>query len=145
MQFWVAFDYQRGKAEAADVWLDLEKHILDQGTFDLILLAAAHEADARPATVNKGLTPKMPQGWLSGRRYEDYQTQLEADAGGQEREWYQTWPAVLDRANTLGIMCRDFPQPLDLITELIRAMEEAGEEIPAGLLAWRDDLAEKAA
>jgi hypothetical protein len=67
-QFWETFGYKSGKAEAADAWLDLK---VDEESVMAILAGAAKEAQARPGLLQQGRTPKMAQGWLSGRRWED--------------------------------------------------------------------------
>lgn len=67
-QFWTAFDYKSGRAEAADAWYDLSA---DDATFEQIISAAKAEAARRPKLLAEGKTPKMAQGWLSGRRWED--------------------------------------------------------------------------
>ncbi len=71
-KFWAAFDYKRGKAEAADAWLDLAPH---KELVDTIVEGAKREAAARQILTKKGQTPKMAQGWLSGRRWEDETSQ----------------------------------------------------------------------
>jgi len=68
--FWMAFDYRKGKAEAADVWLEIEKNLSDE-TYKAIIAGAKREALARPELLENNKTPKMAQGWLSGRRWED--------------------------------------------------------------------------
>ena len=65
--FWEKFDYKRGKADAADAWLD--EYSVD--LFPAIIAGAEREARRRPDLQAKGRTPKMAQGWLSGRRWED--------------------------------------------------------------------------
>jgi hypothetical protein len=67
-QFWILFNYKSGKAEAADSWLDIPNY---QDSLPKILLAAKAEADKRPDMIANGRTPKMAQGWLSSRRWED--------------------------------------------------------------------------
>lgn len=67
--FWEAFGYKRGKAEAADAWLDLWP--LSEGDLSRVLAGARREAGARPALLARGRTPKMAHGWLAGRRFED--------------------------------------------------------------------------
>jgi len=68
-QFWKTFAKFDGKAEAADAWLDLKvtKKLLPD-----ILYGAEQEAKHRNILLDKGLTPKWPQGWLSGRRWEKW-------------------------------------------------------------------------
>lgn len=68
LRFWDAFDYKLGKAEASDVWIDLSP---DEPTTGKIITAALAEAGRRPMLKEQGRTPKMAQGWLSGRRWED--------------------------------------------------------------------------
>lgn len=68
-RFWAAFAYQRGKAEAADAWLDIPD--LTPDLVDRIVTAATAEAAARAAALAQGKTPKMAQGWIAGRRWED--------------------------------------------------------------------------
>jgi len=66
--FWDAFNYKSGKAEAADSWYDLQPI---NGLMPQIMAAAKKEAAARAEARRNGRTPKMGQGWLSGRRWED--------------------------------------------------------------------------
>lgn len=69
-RFWGMFAYKTGKAEAADAWLDipgLSPELVDTE----ILPAATREAQNRPRLIEQKRTPKMAQGWLSGRRWED--------------------------------------------------------------------------
>lgn len=68
-RFWSDFDYKRGKAEAADAWLDIPK--LTNSLVDQICFAASQEAARRPQIIASGKTPKMAQGWIAGRRWED--------------------------------------------------------------------------
>lgn len=74
-EFWDTFGDKRGRAEAVDAWLDInwptmEHHI--QGLFHLEILPGAKAyATYRQTLLNAGQTPKMAQGWLSGRRWED--------------------------------------------------------------------------
>ena len=66
---WSAFGYKRGKAEAADAFLDIKG--LSESLVSVICRAAQQEAARRPDLVARGKTPKMLTGWLSGRRWED--------------------------------------------------------------------------
>jgi len=68
LKFWSTFNYKTGKAEAADSWLDLK---VTTSQLTEILKGAKAEASRRPDMKKKGQTPKMAQGWLSGRRWED--------------------------------------------------------------------------
>ncbi len=67
--FWTAFDYKHGKTTAADAWFDLPPMKNDE--WHRIVLAAKREAEARPALIAAGQTPKWAQGWITERRWED--------------------------------------------------------------------------
>jgi hypothetical protein len=82
-QFWDAFAHKVGRAEAAEEWLKVPH--ADNGTLEKILAAAKREAEKRPSLIERGLTPKMAQGWLSGRRWEDEPVDFKAE---QERKDY---------------------------------------------------------
>ena len=66
--FWRIFNYPKGKADAADAWLDLK---VDNNLFQSIITGAKKEADRRPTLLDKGQTPIMAQGYLHSRRFED--------------------------------------------------------------------------
>ncbi len=70
-EFWESFGLKKGRAEAADAWLDIPA--LSPELTRKIIDAAGKEARARPALVSKGQTPKWAQGWLSARRWEDWE------------------------------------------------------------------------
>ncbi len=69
LTFWDSFGYKRGKAEAADVWLNIPT--LTDSLVNQICTAAKIENDNRDELKSQGKTPKMAEGWLSGRRWED--------------------------------------------------------------------------
>jgi len=69
--FWEAFNYKQGKREAADAWYDIPQ--LTDALVAQIVKSAKAEADNRKDLIAKGKTPKMAQGWISGRRWEDEQ------------------------------------------------------------------------
>lgn len=73
LRFWETFDYKKGKAAAADAWLDIPQ--LTNTLVDQIVSAAKVEADNRIAIIEKGLTPKWAQGWITERRWEDETSQ----------------------------------------------------------------------
>lgn len=68
-RFWAAFAYPKGKAEAADAWLDIPT--LTETLVEEIVKAAEAEAANRAAAIADGRTPKWAQGWITGRRWED--------------------------------------------------------------------------
>ncbi len=67
-EFWTIFDFRKGRAEAADAWLDLK---VTPDALPKILEGARREASTRTRPGERGPSPKWPQGWLSGRRWED--------------------------------------------------------------------------
>ena len=68
-RFWQAFAFPKGKAEAADAWLDIP--VPDGSLVERIIAAAEKEAAARPGLIASGRAPKWAQGWIAGRRWED--------------------------------------------------------------------------
>lgn len=92
-RFWQAFAYARGKAEAADAWLDIPGY--SEALAIRIIAAAEREAAGRPDLVAAGRTPKMAQGWLSGRRWEDCGEQEQGvRAAGQPRMGLEEFAAL---------------------------------------------------
>ena len=69
LEFWEAFNYKRDKAPAADAWLAIPQ--LTDRLVGEIVAAARRAAADRPALVAEGKTPKMAEGWLTARRWED--------------------------------------------------------------------------
>ncbi|MDE7241604.1 helix-turn-helix domain-containing protein [Desulfovibrio sp.] len=69
--FWADFGLKKGKAEAADAWLDIPE--LTDRLVARICDAARQEAQARREIEARGGTPKWAQGWLTARRWEDYE------------------------------------------------------------------------
>lgn len=70
-RFWEAFAFAKGKAEAADAWLDIPE--LTDVLVARICDAARQEAEVRDRLMAKGGSPKWAQGWLNARRWEDYE------------------------------------------------------------------------
>jgi hypothetical protein len=68
-QFWDAFAYKDGRAAAIDAWLDIPQ--LTNTLVQKIITAAKKEAVRRTEILRKGGTPKMAQGWITERRWED--------------------------------------------------------------------------
>lgn len=69
-QFFEAYALRKGKAEAADAWMDIP--VLTDALVRHICYAATCEAAARPDIEGKGQAPKWAAGWLEARRWEDY-------------------------------------------------------------------------
>ena len=82
LTFWDSFGYKRAKAEAADVWLNIPT--LTDALVDQICTAAKTENDNREELKAQGKTPKMAEGWLSGRRWEDEAYQKQNNGGTRE-------------------------------------------------------------
>jgi hypothetical protein len=76
-RFWDSFGYKSGRAEAAEVWYALP--ILTNALVNQICEAAERECQRRPALKAQGLTPKMAQGWLSARRWEDESIEVDPE------------------------------------------------------------------
>ncbi len=73
-EFWEAFGDKRGKAEAADAWVDIRwsEGVTATEYFQSKILPGAREyCRYRHTLRDEGQTPKMAQGWISGRRWED--------------------------------------------------------------------------
>lgn len=68
-RFWHDFSYKKGKSEAADAWINIDT--LTDSLVETICDAARREANARDGIIKENRTPKMAQGWITGRRWED--------------------------------------------------------------------------
>jgi len=68
LDFWTAFNWKKGKAEASDAWLDTN---LDSPLLEKVMPAATAEAKRRPGLIKNGGRPKWAEGWIRGRRWED--------------------------------------------------------------------------
>lgn len=102
-QFWKAFNYKDGKADAADSWLNLK---VDETKFQMIMDGARREAMARPERKRNGSTPKMAQGWLTSRRFED-----EGSGDTGIKNWWETGPGIEAKGKELGIEQGDDDYP----------------------------------
>lgn len=71
--FWAAFNYKKGREQAAKEWLKLPPNLYQQ-----VIAAAKREAAVKlPA----GQVRKMAQGWLSDKRYEDEHYAVSTQSG----------------------------------------------------------------
>jgi len=71
-KFWNIFHVgwiKRGRADAADSWLDIPT--LTDSIIAEILLGAKAESMRRKRLLDSGRTPIMAQGWITARRWED--------------------------------------------------------------------------
>lgn len=97
-ELWAAFGYKKGKAEAADSWLDVPP--ITDTYFQTILEAARREDAIRPDIIRQGRTPKMLQGWITGRRWEDEEYEL---TGGDSIDaWLASRQADAEREGELA-------------------------------------------
>ena len=80
--FWTAFGYFKGKAAAADSWIDIPT--LTDSLVKHICLSAEVAARERVKILDNGGTPKYAQGWLSGKRWEDEPYEKPK---GKEMDW----------------------------------------------------------
>jgi hypothetical protein len=84
LKFWDIFGstckYKLGKAGAADAWLDIPT-LTDKIVSDIYLGAKA-EAMRRQRLIDAGRTPIWAQGWITGRRWEDF---TEQDVSGPQK------------------------------------------------------------
>ena len=68
-RFWDTFADKRGKAPAMKAWSRIKG--LTPDLVELIIAGAQRYAAGRAAIVERGGTPKMAEGWLNDRRWED--------------------------------------------------------------------------
>jgi len=67
-RFWETFGDKRARAAAADSWHNLKP---DEATTEAIVDGAKRYSACRSRMIEDGKTPKMAQGWLTDRRWED--------------------------------------------------------------------------
>ena len=75
-KFMDAFDYRRDKARAAEAFYKLKP---DENLFKVIIHGAQCAAKERPELKAKGQTPKMAQGWITAKRWEDFEYTIPAN------------------------------------------------------------------
>lgn len=68
--FWAAFDLKQGRDRAAARWLQMGE--LSKQEYDKIITAAKKEA-AQRKNLPEGRVPKMAEGWLTERRWQDHE------------------------------------------------------------------------
>jgi len=75
-EFLDAFGSKAGKADAANSWLKIDstKNPVEEALFVEIVAGAKRYDALRPSIKQRGSTPKMAQGWLTSRRWEDEDT-----------------------------------------------------------------------
>lgn len=87
-RFWTDFGLSRGKAEAADAWLDIPD--MTDALVARICEAAKQEAADRPRLEGRGQKPKQARGWLMSRRWEDYEAPKARDPTSQQADIFPT-------------------------------------------------------
>ena len=83
--FWDKFNYKKSKADAAQAWFDIPK--LTDKLCAQIYSAAEKEASVRDSLIKQGRTPKMAQGWITSKRWED--EQIDQISGGKPETYEQ--------------------------------------------------------
>ena len=122
IEFMDAFAYKKGKAAAADSWLDIKG--LDRALADAIVSGAKKEA-IRRAGLREDQTPKMAQGWLTDRRWEDDYS--EAAVGNQRGAAYYENARKPTGASDADQYQAGFEQRREEQRERERKREEAGD------------------
>jgi hypothetical protein len=85
-EFWEAFGDRRGKKPAARAWLILFGKGLPFEKKEKIISGAKHYRDVvRPGLTSRGLSPKMPEGWLTDHRWEDAQQEAQERISATEK------------------------------------------------------------
>ena len=79
--FWDAFAYKVSRARAERAWKKIK---MTQELFDTIIASAQREASNRPSLIAKNKTPKMAEGWLNDKRWEDEATTVDAGPSKEE-------------------------------------------------------------
>ncbi|GEM_PF-6418531 len=104
-RFWRDFGLSRGKAEAADAWLDIPD--MTDALVARICEAAKQEAADRPRLEGRGQKPKQARGWLLSRRWEDYEAPKARDPTSQQADIFptevdtETWRKAQETKNRL--------------------------------------------
>lgn len=144
--FWNVFHHnweKRGKAPAADQWYALcRNQEIPPRLWQQIIGAATSEARRRPQLLEKGLTPIMAEGWLSARRWEDeeFQPAQQANPHAGEAPWYSRLETVQEKAGDVGLQVRDYDTHVELFDALIEKLRDIGDEVPAALVDYRNQI-----
>jgi hypothetical protein len=71
-RFWDSFGYKKGREPAWKSWKKITHY--KPALVEVIIAAAEKESNRRPALVADGRTPKMAQGWITDKRWQDEET-----------------------------------------------------------------------
>lgn len=88
-KFWEAFSYKKGREQSWKSWRKITNY--SPKLVEMIIAAAKVEAARRPSLKAEGLTPKMAQGWITGKRWED-----EKDSASVKSATYTTPKSAMD-------------------------------------------------
>ena len=93
-KFWEAFADKRGRAPAQIAWRKIKG--LDQQLAETIVTSAVLYARQRIDIVARNGTPKMAQGWLNDRRWEDDATTIAGQSQGMSADLSAAFSKVLE-------------------------------------------------
>lgn len=130
--FWAAFDLKQGRDRAAARWLQMGE--LRKQDYDQIVAAAKKEA-AQRKNLPEGRVPKMAEGWLTERRWQDYdETSTETAKKQQNQKEQQLRQLNQDLAHAKR-MADDTGDPYwygeaDKLTEQLRQLRNAHDQQP---------------
>jgi hypothetical protein len=137
--FWNEFGDKRGKPGAAQSWLDLDDYSPD--LVKAIIHGAKEYALERFDILERKGTPKMAQGWLTDRRWEDYPMEDQSKQQGRKIDVKKEMAELRARAKQLEI--RDANEkrkngskiqtaPIDIVKPESGATIESGSNQAAG-------------
>lgn len=130
--FWAAFDYKHGRDRAAARWLQMGE--LPKSEYDRIVAAAKKEAAGRK-NLPEGRVPKMAEGWLTERRWQDFEeTPLDAAKKQQNAQEQKQRQISQDLAHAKKMAeATDDPYWHDethKLTEQLRQLRDAHDQQP---------------
>lgn len=94
--FWDIFGWKRGRSKALEAFMKIN---LTDDVFEKILSGAKAYAQHRLALIAKDSTPKMAQGWLNDRRWEDEITEYQEQLSEDKLSRYQNAKRYFKRGN----------------------------------------------
>lgn len=96
-EFWEAFGDKRGRAPAWNAWRKIKG--LDRKMAEAIIAAARRYSSQRPVILARNGTPKMAQGWLNDKRWEDEGEVVTASATPISKDLDAAFSRVLEGSN----------------------------------------------
>jgi len=125
--FWKAWGSYGVKSEAAESFrVHYKKKVINANNIQLICDAAAHERRGRAQVIAKKSTPKYPQGWLTGCRWEIYEELLKSGKiigvdQPIEKRFPENWKVILAE-----MIYKDYP-------DLIKKFESGEYKTPGDM------------